>query len=121
METVEPEVLFDDRDEEAHHRDERESRRRERTGERYEDDEHLAAKAEVVEGLRQMSEDADQAAALVEVVEEVGEVGVEAALAPKEDNLNLVRAGLWALLDYARGGGGRSPLQPEPRKKRRRG
>lgn len=107
---VEPEILDASDRFEARDANERETDRRD------------AAKEEIVEGLRQTSEDADQAAALVEVIEECGEVGVEAALTPKDDGLNLVRAGIVALLDYARGGKGRSPLQEEPRrgKKKRR-
>jgi hypothetical protein len=104
---VEPEVLWG-RDDEAH--------RYERMGE----DAALAEqRAAIARDIRQASEDADEAAALVEVIEEIGEVGIEAALTPKDDNLNLIRAGLVALLDYTRGGAGRSPLDGRQGKRKR--
>lgn len=79
--------------------------------------------ARVATEVEESREAAESSAALTDLIEAAGVVGVEAALTPDEEDderdLHL-KAGIVALLDYVRGGAGRSPLQPEENRRERR-
>ena len=81
------------------------------------------ALAGIERGVAEANANAGDCANLIDLIRECGQVGVEAALQPAEDDdaetIHL-RAGIVALGDWFRGGDGRSPLEPEPNRKQRR-